>query len=86
MRLGSIASALASLFVSSGLHTPKSKALKGTLVADPRNKRGNFTRSSTRAWRLQLPAARPNCRAEYADRVAAGKVALIYPNTPRPQR
>lgn len=82
MRLSSIAAALASLFRDSGLHTPKAGAPKGTLIADPRNKRGNFS-SRTKAWRLQPPATRPNCRAEYEDRVTRGKSACIYPNTQR---
>ena len=85
MRLGTVAGVLALLFRGSGLFTPKSGAPKGTLAADPRNKRGNFS-SRTKAWRLQAPAPRPNCRAEYEDRVTVGKSAFIYPNNPRAAR
>jgi len=82
MMFGQIAGVLASLFRDSGLHVPKAGAPKGVLVEDPRNKRGNFS-SRTKAYRLQPPATRPNCRAEYAGRVTRGKSAFIYPNTQR---
>ena len=85
MMFGQIAGVLASLFRDSGLRIPKPGAPKGALVADPRNKRGNFS-ARTKAYRLQPPATRPNCRAEYEDRVVIGKSAFIYPNTPRSQR
>lgn len=83
MRISSIAAAaLASLSAAAGCTPPKAGAPKGVLVEDPRNKRGNFS-SRTRAWRLQAPATRPNCRAEYEDRVTRGKSAFIYPNAQR---
>jgi hypothetical protein len=58
----------------------KSAAPKGVLVADPLNKRGKFN-AHTKAWRLQHPAPRPNCRAELAGRVVTGKTGFIYPGT-----
>lgn len=80
MRLGSLAGVLA-MTVSGGTQRGrKSAAPKGVLVADPLNKRGKFN-AYTKAWRLQRPAPRPNCRAELADRVVTGKSAFIYPGT-----
>lgn len=81
MRTGAIASVLVAMFGDNS-KGPRRGAPKGTLVADPRNKRGNFS-SRTKAYRLQLPETRPNCRAEYAGRVTRGKSAFIYPNTQR---
>jgi hypothetical protein len=66
-----------------GYRQPKRVNPKGTLVPDPRNKRGRFNkpgRNRSQPLRLEHPPVQPNCRAEYADRVLVGKTAFIYPN------